>query len=228
MRVLLTGFAPFPGVPINASMRLVPELAAAAKRRFPGTTVSAGLLPTEWVAAPRQMEVLLAEVKPDLLLHFGVSSRARGFEIELRGQNRCDQQPDAIGGLPSSSAVHDGGPTIMRASLPVAYIVSRLRRRGIRAFASRDAGDICATPPCTTPSRRHVACRADASASSTSRQIWQSRAPPRGILWVPARSPGRKRWRVVSRFWRFASPGSPRHTGASLGRLAPTPSWCAP
>ena len=140
MRVLLTGFAPFPGVPINASMRLVFELAAAAKRRFPGTTVSAGLLPTEWVAAPRQMEILLAEVKPDLLLHFGVSSRARGFEIELRGQNRCDQQPDAIGGLPSSSAVHDGGPNIMRASLPVAYIVSRLRRRGIRAFASRDAG----------------------------------------------------------------------------------------
>ena len=140
MRVLLTGFAPFPGVPINASMRLVPELVAAAKRRFPGTSVSAGLLPTEWVAAPRQMEILLAEVKPDLLLHFGVSSRARGFEIELRGQNRCDQQPDAIGGLPSSSAVHDGGPNIMRASLPVAYIVSRLRRRGIRAFASRDAG----------------------------------------------------------------------------------------
>ena len=140
MRVLLTGFAPFPGVPINASMRLVPELVAAAKRRFPGTTVSAGLLPTEWVAAPRQMEVLLAEVKPDLLLHFGVSSRARGFEIELRGQNRCDQQPDAIGGLPSSSAVHADGPNFMRASLPVAYIVSRLRRRGIRAFASRDAG----------------------------------------------------------------------------------------
>ena len=140
MRVLLTGFAPFPGVPINASMRLVPELVAAAKRRFPGTTVSAGLLPTEWVAAPRQMEVLLGEVKPDLLLHFGVYSRARGLEIELRGQNRCDQQPDAIGGLPSSSAVHDGGPNIMRASLPVAYIVSRLRRRGIRAFASRDAG----------------------------------------------------------------------------------------
>ena len=140
MRVLLTGFAPFPGVPINASMRLVPELVAAAKRRFPGTSVSAGLLPTEWVAAPRQMEILLAEVKPDLLLHFGVSSRARGFEIELRGQNRCDQQPDAIGGLPPSSAVHDGGPNIMRASLPVAYIVSRLRRRGIRAFASRDAG----------------------------------------------------------------------------------------
>jgi pyroglutamyl-peptidase len=140
MRVLLTGFAPFPGVPVNASMRLVPKLVDAARRRFPGIKVSAGLLPTEWLAAPRQMQILLTETRPDLLLHFGVSARARGFEIERRGQNRCQQQPDAAGAFPASMAVRDGGPDTLPASLPVDYIVWRLRRRGIRAFASRDAG----------------------------------------------------------------------------------------
>jgi len=140
MRVLLTGFAPFPGVPVNASVRLVRELVEAARRRFPGTKVSAGVLPTEWQAAPRQLEILLAETRPDLLLHFGVSSRARGFEIEQRGLNRCQLQLDAAGALPASIAVREGGPDSMPTSLPVSYIVARLRRRGIRAFASRDAG----------------------------------------------------------------------------------------
>src|SRR5262245_34574538 len=140
MRVLLTGFAPFPGVPVNASVRLVRELVEAARRRFPGTKVSAGVLPTEWQAAPRQLEILLAESRPDLLLHFGVSSRARGFEIEQRGLNRCQLPVDAAGALPASIAVREGGPDSMPTSLPVSYIVARLRRRGIRAFASRDAG----------------------------------------------------------------------------------------
>jgi len=140
MRVLLTGFAPFPGVPVNATMALVPELAAAARRRFYGIDVSAGLLATEWQAAPRQLEALLAEARPDLILHFGVSQRARGFEIEGRGQNRCLMHPDAVGALPASLAVRTGGPDMLPVSLPVAYIVARLRARRIPAFASRDAG----------------------------------------------------------------------------------------
>ena len=48
--------------------------------------------------------------------------------------------PDAGGAFPVSRAVYAGGPEILRASLPVNYIVGRLRRRGIPAFASRDAG----------------------------------------------------------------------------------------
>src|SRR5262249_53359805 len=113
MRVLLTGFAPFPGVPVNATMALVPELAAQARRRFYGIGVSAGLLSTEWQAAPRQLEALVAEGRPDLILHFGVSARARGFEIEGRGQNRCLLQPDAVGALPASLAVRTGGPDVL-------------------------------------------------------------------------------------------------------------------
>jgi len=140
MRVLLTGFASFPGVPVNATTALVPQLATAAKSRFPGAKLIAGVLPTEWLAAPRQLEVLLAEANPALILHFGVSARARGFEVEQRGQNRCLLAPDAGGAFPVSTAVRAGGPEMLRASLPVNYIVARLRRKGIPAFASRDAG----------------------------------------------------------------------------------------
>ena len=75
--VLITGFGPFPGVPVNATMRLLPELARAAPKRFPDVQFAVEVLPTEWAAAPRRLQQLLAEVEPDIALHFGVSSRAK-------------------------------------------------------------------------------------------------------------------------------------------------------
>ncbi len=138
--VLITGFGPFPGVPVNATMRLLPELARVAAKNFPDVRFDAEVLPTEWAAGPRRLERLLAEARPDLALHFGVSARARGFEIESRAHNVCAAQPDASGVLPVGLAIRDGGAEHLPASLPVQHIVMRLRRRGIPAFVSRDAG----------------------------------------------------------------------------------------
>jgi len=139
--VLITGFGPFPGVPVNATMRLVPELAERAARMLPGVRIATAILATEWVTAPRRLDHLLSEVEPDLAIHFGVSSRARGFEIETRASNRCAASPDAAGVLPPVLAVREGGPPHLGAGLPVRYLVGRLRRRGIPAFVSRDAGE---------------------------------------------------------------------------------------
>jgi pyroglutamyl-peptidase len=138
--VLITGFGPFPGVPVNATMQLVPELAAAGTRAFAGVRIATAILATEWAAAPRTLDGLLAEVKPDLVLHFGVSSRARGFEVESRAANACTQMPDAAGILPAGERLRADGAEHLKASLPVQHIVARLRARGIPAFVSRDAG----------------------------------------------------------------------------------------
>jgi len=138
--VLITGFGPFPGVPVNATMRLLPELSRAAAKRFPDVRFILEVLPTEWSAGPQRLERLLAEVDPDLALHFGVSSRARGFEIEQRARNACAATLDASGALPTGAAIRDGGIEHLPASLPVRHTVARLRQRGIPAFVSRDAG----------------------------------------------------------------------------------------
>lgn len=138
--VLITGFGPFPGVPVNATMRLLPELAHSAERRYPDVHFAAETLPTEWAAAPRLLDRLLADLEPDFAVHFGVSSRARGFEVERRARNLCSVQPDAAGVLPLSTNLNSGGPEHLAASLPVQHIVTRLRRLGIPAFESRDAG----------------------------------------------------------------------------------------
>jgi pyroglutamyl-peptidase len=138
--VLLTAFGPFPGVPVNATMRLVPELAERAALAFPDVRVVAETLATEWLGAPRRMAAVIAEVKPDLILHFGVSSRARGFEIEQRARNACRSMADAAGFLPRAARLNDDGVEVLRTSLPVPHLVLALKRRGIPAYASRDAG----------------------------------------------------------------------------------------
>ena len=71
--ILLTGFGAFPGIPDNATARLVPVLAGAARTAFPDHCVHAEILKTEWADAPARVEQLLAEHRPDLALHFGVA-----------------------------------------------------------------------------------------------------------------------------------------------------------
>jgi len=138
--VLITGFGPFPGVPVNATMRLVPELAESGARALPGVRIAHEILATEWSAAPRHLDHVLTGLNPDLVLHFGVSSRARGFEIEQRACNVRSSAPDASGALPDAPAIRADGAAHLAAGLPVQYIVARLRRRRIPAFVSRDAG----------------------------------------------------------------------------------------
>jgi pyroglutamyl-peptidase len=140
-QVLLTGFGPFPGVPVNATMRLVPMLAEAMPRAFPDVVCDHMLLATEWETAPaRVAETIRTTGAPDLVLHFGVSSRARGFEIETRARNACQMSPDAAGAMPDGPHLAVEGQAFLPTTLPVAHIVARLRARGIAAYASRDAG----------------------------------------------------------------------------------------
>lgn len=138
--ILLTGFGPFPGVPVNATMRLVPELATAVGQAFPDVSCHHLLLETEWTTAPARVAEVMPLLAPDLVLHFGVSSRARGFEVETRARNACLASPDAAGFLPPSSVIAPDAQAFLPASLPARHVVSRLRARGIPAFVSRDAG----------------------------------------------------------------------------------------
>ncbi len=138
--VLLTGFGPFPSVAANATSLLVPRIAEAARQAFTGSQVICRILPTEWGTGLDQVAALHRELRPALALHFGVSGRASGFEIETRGRNHCQQSQDAAGCLPESFCVTPSGPEYLASTLPAAQIVARLRRRGIPAMISRDAG----------------------------------------------------------------------------------------
>jgi pyroglutamyl-peptidase len=138
--VLLTGFGPFPMMPRNATMDLVPAVAERARRSMPDVVFLTEILPTEWMAAPMRLKALLAEIEPDVSIHFGVSPRARGFEIETRAVNVCAPLADASGALPIQDCIDSNGPDQLNTRLPAAQIVHRLRRLCIPAYLSRDAG----------------------------------------------------------------------------------------
>lgn len=138
--VLLTGFGSFPGVADNATTELVPPLARAAEKRWLGYQFSHAVLPTEWGVAPQRVAELIAQLRPTVTLHFGVSSKATGFTLELRGQNLARPFPDAAGQLPIARHLSLDGPQFLPASLPVNQVCDRLRREGFPAVLSRDAG----------------------------------------------------------------------------------------
>jgi pyroglutamyl-peptidase len=138
MKLLLTGFGPFPGVPVNASGLLLARIARAARAAWPQLSTHTATLPTEWRRGPARSESAIRRLKPDVVLHFGVSARARGLVLERIGTSACLVLPDAVGALPAPAT--SSAPVRCRASLPFDAIVARLRALHLPVALSDDAG----------------------------------------------------------------------------------------
>jgi pyroglutamyl-peptidase len=138
--VLLTGFGPFPGHPSNVSGLLAERLACIAACDFPGYRIRSATLPTEWQAGPRLLAQLIGELQPQIAIHLGISRRARGFMIETRARNVAALTCDAIGELPAETRLSGDGADVLASTWPAGRIVERLRRRGLPATLSHDAG----------------------------------------------------------------------------------------
>jgi pyroglutamyl-peptidase len=138
IRVLATGFGPFPGVPDNASARLIGALAKAAPPA--GIDLRLALLPVSWQACEPARQEAVRQHRPGIILHFGVSRRASGFEIESRAVNWRDGRAGADGTTCAPGLVETGALADMKATLPADALASALRNAGFAACASRDAG----------------------------------------------------------------------------------------
>lgn len=136
-RVLLTGFGPFPGVPDNPSAWLVETL--AEQRPTLDFELHARVLPTAWTAA-RLMPQLYETLQPHVMIHFGVSQRARTFRIERSAHNRAALRQDAEGVMPSGRMVVPEGPDRFDTKLPAPTLAAHLRACGLAAVPSRSAG----------------------------------------------------------------------------------------
>lgn len=138
--VLLTGFGPFPGVPVNATARLVPALAAIAHDAFSDHAIHHEILPAEWAVAPVRLAALLETHKPVLALHFGVAQDATGFRVEGEAHNACRLSPDAKGDVPATLSLIADGALSQSVTVPVEKIVQKLQSLGLPAYSSSDAG----------------------------------------------------------------------------------------
>lgn len=139
-RLLVTGFGPFPGMPRNPSAALARNLAALPRLRLAlGAAPDLLVLPTRYAAIPALLEPALAR-RPAAILMLGVAGRATRPRIEVRARNRASRLfPDASGRRAADPRLDPHGPPERR-SAAVATALAALRRSGVPAMRSQDAG----------------------------------------------------------------------------------------
>ena len=140
LRILITGFGPFPGAPYNPTMPLVERLVRLRRPAFSHVELSSHIFPVTYAAVDRELPRLLKRHRPHALLMFGLATRTRHLRIETRARNAVTMLwPDAAhtkvrkGSIKAdASAAHFGPHTakLLRAALG----------SGIDARKSRDAG----------------------------------------------------------------------------------------
>lgn len=135
--ILITGFGPFPGAPFNPTGPLVKRL---ARMHVPRTKIVTHIFETSYQAINRDLPKLLKRHKPDVLLMFGLATRARIIRIETRAQNALARLPDAAGKTPRRSAIASGKAVALPMAVPAQLLLKAVRKTGVRARLSRDAG----------------------------------------------------------------------------------------
>ena len=140
LRILITGFGPFPGAPFNPTEPLVARLLRLRRPAFSDVELTGHIFPVTYKAVDRELPDLLARHKPHALLMFGLATRTRHVRIETRARNAVTMLwPDADhtrvrkGSIAADANAARFGPhtaKLLRAAVAT----------GIDARASRDAG----------------------------------------------------------------------------------------
>lgn len=96
IRVLVTGFGPFPGAPFNPTERLVARLMRVQRPALGDVELTGHIFPVTYAAVDRQLPELIAKHRPDALLMFGLATRTPYLRVETRARNVVSQLwPDA-------------------------------------------------------------------------------------------------------------------------------------
>jgi pyroglutamyl-peptidase len=138
VRVLVTGFGPFPGVERNASASVAHALALSSA--LPGIELFARVIPVEWALARAVVREAIAGARPDAILHFGVTKRSAGFEIETRAINMSGAKQDRAGIVRPGVPLARSAAPVLHGTLPPPALLRALRLQGFPAQLSRNAG----------------------------------------------------------------------------------------
>lgn len=140
MRVLIAGFGPFPGAPFNPTTLLTAALARRRRPALSGIEIESHVFTTAYREVDRNLRRLFAR-KPDAVLIFGLAAGRRHVTVETRARNAVSLLlPDASGRRPKRATIDMGEPRSQAGNTPTACLLSALRRSGVHARLSRDAG----------------------------------------------------------------------------------------
>jgi len=140
LRILLTGFGPFPGAPYNPTMPLVQRLTQLHRPAFDGVELSSHIFHVTYATVDRELPELVARLRPQALLSFGLAGRTDHLRIETRARNAVTTRfPDADRNHARKGSIVDGTDAMMFGP-HTANLLRAARSTGIDARASRDAG----------------------------------------------------------------------------------------
>lgn len=140
--ILVTGFEPFGGMPVNPTEQLVSALDEAA---VPGVTLHTAVLPVAYDECANVVRDLLDRHEPDAVIACGLAAGRAAVTPERIAVNVKDTASDQsiadnTGRRPSDEPIVPDGPDGLFSTLPVREIVVALQAAGIPAAISNTAG----------------------------------------------------------------------------------------
>jgi pyroglutamyl-peptidase len=136
--VLVTGFDPFGGSPVNPSWDAVHALHG---RVIDGHQVIGGEIPTIFGASLDRLEALLEQHRPRLVICTGQAAGRAAMSLERIAINVNDARiPDNAGARPIDVPIVANGRAAYFTKLPIKAMLQALLDGGVRAEVSQTAG----------------------------------------------------------------------------------------
>ena len=137
-RILLTGFDPFGGQPVNPSWMAVEALHG---RVIEGHRVVSAQLPTVFGRSLDVLRELLVRHEPALVVGTGQAGGRPAISLERIAINVNDARiADNAGSQPVDTPVVEGAPAAYFSTLPIKAMLASMLAQGIRADVSQTAG----------------------------------------------------------------------------------------
>lgn len=141
LRILITGFRPFPGAPYNPTEKLVERLVRLRRPAFDDLQRIGHIFPVTYSAVDRELPALIEEHHPHALLMFGLASRTPHMRVETRARNTVTQiWPDADHTRVQSRAIVSGSDATRRFGPHTLRLLRAAQETGVSVKSSLSAG----------------------------------------------------------------------------------------
>jgi pyroglutamyl-peptidase len=140
VRILVTGFGPFPGAPFNPTMKLVERLMGLRRPAFDDLELVSHIFHVTYATVDRELPQLIRKHQPDAVLSFGLADRTSYLRVETRARNAITTiVPDADGTRMRKGSIAEDADAMMFGP-HTAKLLRAALATGIDVRASRDAG----------------------------------------------------------------------------------------